>query len=191
MSESRWMLVGFVIFVMWTILFWFVWVSVADGVDTAQCEVEPASPWAPQGYICPPMYGEGTASTWPGPGVARNDCVYPWADCPEIVIQSHQTGLTVRVTPTMWCMCWVGVTGPQGETARIADLDPSTLAALGLDPGQGLYGVTVWREGVYPVTGPADVGSTEVPSPSSLPPATDDGIGEPAPQALPDTAYQP
>ena len=106
------------------------------------CRPEPASQWAPAGFVCPPIYGSGTASTWPGPGVARNDCVYPWTACPPIVVTSVDTGRSVTVTPSMWCMCWVGFTGPQGETARLVDLDPVTLAALGLE-GQGLYPVWV------------------------------------------------
>lgn len=112
-------------------------------VASYACEVEPASVHAPAGFICPPMYGDGTASTWPGPGVARNDCVYPWTACEPVAITSHQTGITVIVTPSMWCMCWVGVVGPLGETARIVDLDPPTLAALGLDPARGLWPVRV------------------------------------------------
>lgn len=156
----------------------------AAAVDTRLCEVEPASQWAPQGFICPPMYGEGTASQWPGPGVARNDCVYPWTSCPPITITAIDTGRSVTVTPTMWCMCWVGVTGPLGETARIVDLDPATVAALGLDPGRGLH-----RVQVYPAGGSAgqDPGNP-LPSPS---PATDGAGAEAPPQALPDTAMQP
>lgn len=157
-------------------------------VDPSQCEVEPASQWAPQGYICPPIYGEGVASQWQGPGVARNDCTWPWTACPRIRIESVDTGLSVEVSPTMWCMCWVGVTGPQGETARIVDLDPATVAALGLDLGRGLHHVRV-----YPVAGPARDDSAE--NPSALPDPPGDGVSDSgsghSSQVLPDTRYMP
>ncbi len=107
------------------------------------CEPEPASQWAPAGLICPPLFGDGTASRWQGPGVARNDCVWPWTDCQPIRITAHQTGLSVIVTPVMWCHCWTGVSGPSGESRRIVDLDPATLSALGLDSSTGLYSVNV------------------------------------------------
>ncbi len=107
------------------------------------CEPEPASQWAPSGWICPPLFGDGTASRWQGPGVARNDCQWPWTDCQPIRITSHQTGLSVIVTPSMWCHCWTGVSGPSGETRRIVDLDPATLSALGLDSSAGLFSVNV------------------------------------------------
>jgi hypothetical protein len=37
--------------------------AVAMVVRANECTPEPASPWAPAGWICPPAYGEGTAST--------------------------------------------------------------------------------------------------------------------------------
>ena len=103
-------------------------------VRANECEVEPASEWAPQGFICPPHYGDGDASMWGGLGVAVNSCVYPWTACPPIRITSHVTGVSIVVTPVMWCHCWVNLTGPNGETERLVDLDPAAVAALGLDP---------------------------------------------------------
>ena len=95
--------------------------------------------YSPTGVAGCEVYGEGTASWWQGPGVARNDCTWPWTACAPISVTSHQTGLTIIVTPTMFCDCYTGT-----SRERIVDLDPAALAALGLDPGQGLYPVTVY-----------------------------------------------
>lgn len=117
-----------------------------------ECEPEPASVWAPAGYVCEPHYGIGTASTWDGPGAATNGCsweVRHSVGCPLIAIRSLDTGLVVITRPVEWCMCWVGVRGPLGETERLVDLSPDLVAALGL-PGPGLYDVEVrpFREGI-------------------------------------------
>ncbi|HYI66358.1 MAG TPA: hypothetical protein VEW95_05505 [Candidatus Limnocylindrales bacterium] len=123
---------------------------VPAAVGAGDCEPEPSSIWAPAGWVCPPVYGTGTASSWPGPGAARNDCTYPWTACEPIVVTSLDTGLQIIVTPVTWCHCWTGVTGPNGETARIVDLDPASVAALGLDPADGLWRVSIapFREGI-------------------------------------------
>lgn len=117
----------------------------------AGCRPEPASQWAPAGYVCDPHYGIGTASTWQGPGSAVNSCSYPWTDCQTIAVQSLDTGLVIVTRPTMYCHCWVGVTGPNGETERLVDLGPELVAALGL-PGPGLYDVKVWPVTTLPDT---------------------------------------
>lgn len=85
-------------------------------------------------------YGSGWASWWSGPGVARNDCVWPWNDCTPITITSHDTGLSVTVTPTMYGDLYTGT-----PNQRLVDLDPSTLKALGLwgERDRGLFRVTV------------------------------------------------
>jgi hypothetical protein len=94
---------------------------------------------------------EGIASTWGGPGAATHECVFPWKSCATRAVQSLQTGVTIIVTPTMYCDCFVGRVGPNGETERLIDLDPSMVRALGLDPAAGLWPVAVWR--VDPRTG--------------------------------------
>ncbi len=86
----------------------------------------------------------GIASTWAGPGAATHDCVWPWKNCASRAVQSLDTGLVILVTPTMYCDCFVGRVGPNGETERLIDLDPSMVRALGLDPAVGLWRVTVW-----------------------------------------------
>lgn len=88
--------------------------------------------------------GTGIASMWQGPGAATHDCVYPWTSCATRAVQSLETGVTIIVTPTMYCDCYVGRTGPNGETERLIDLDPGQVRALGLDPADGLWGVRVW-----------------------------------------------
>jgi hypothetical protein len=82
---------------------------------------------------------EGWASTWSGPGAATHDCVWPWTDCQPRKVQSLKTGVTIIVTPTMYCECVVpGAPHPY----RLIDLDPSQVAALGLPPNS-MYQVTV------------------------------------------------
>lgn len=86
------------------------------------------------------MYGEGLASWWGGPGVARNDCLYPWTRCAPIRVTSMSTGLTVTVRPTMYCDCYTGT-----SDERLVDLDPASLRALGLwdQRSRGLFPITV------------------------------------------------
>ena len=117
----------------------------APSVD-AECEPYPIGPDSPTGCVGDVAYGTGTASTWGGPGVARNDCVWPWTNCTPIRITSLDTGLQVVAVPSMYCDCWRGLeageTGPNGELPRLVDLDPATVAALGLS-GPGLWRVVV------------------------------------------------
>jgi hypothetical protein len=131
---------------------WFGYVSAAIAAcmllvpapTAAECQrYEPVPPNEPTGIKGCEVYGPGTASMWGGPGIARNDCIYPWTDCQRIAITSLETGIVIVVTPTMYCDCWQGGNGPNGETARIVDLDPAAVAALGLDPSQGLFPVRV------------------------------------------------
>ncbi len=150
------------------------------GVGTVQaneCEPEPASQWAPAGWKCPPAFGIGDASRYPGPGVAVNSCVFPWDACPPIAITSMQTGITVVVIPSMWCHCYVNAPGPQGETARLVDLDPATVAALGLHWEDGMYRVSVEPASYLPMA-PATPRRVEPPPRPSHGPT----------EALPDTA---
>lgn len=110
----------------------------------------------PSGWAGCEVYGHGIASRWSGPGVARNDCEWPWTACVPIRITADETGRAVVVTPTMFCDCRVGL--DWGETTRIVDLDPATVAALGLPMDNGLYPVTV-----EPVQGPAIVAPQVLP----------------------------
>lgn len=114
----------------------------ARAADPPGCRHEPESQWAPAGWVCPPRYGDGIASAWPGPGAAVNWCDWPWDDCAPIRVTSYRTGLSIIVTPTMWCHCYVHHRGPNGEGPRLVDLDPGQRAALGLHY-RGLYRVRV------------------------------------------------
>ena len=119
-----------------------IFLSFFAGMVSAECvSYPPNPPHEPSGVKGCVLYGEGTASTWGGPGVARNDCVYPWTDCTPIRITSLDTGLSIEVTPIMYCDCYMRP-GPNGEQTRIVDLGPSEVAALGL-PGPGLWPVRV------------------------------------------------
>jgi hypothetical protein len=86
----------------------------------------------------------GIASMWGGPGAASHDCVFPWTACQTRAVRSLDTGVVIIVTPRMYCDCFVGRVGPNGETERLIDLDPAMVAALGLDPVAGLFRVEVW-----------------------------------------------
>lgn len=97
----------------------------------------------------PALAADGWASTWQGPGAATNDCRWPWTDCATRSITSKDTGLSITVTPTMYCECYVpGVQRPY----RIIDLDPSQVRALGLDPSRGLWRVSVTYTDALPDT---------------------------------------
>ncbi len=108
----------------------------------AECErYAPNPPNEPTGIKGCEIYGEGIASMYSGPGVARNDCVWPWTGCTAIRITSLDTGISVDRIPQMYCDCYTGT-----ADQRIVDLDPPTVAALGLDPALGL-----WRVRISPI----------------------------------------
>lgn len=116
-------------------------VSLPSGASAA-CHSIDVTWYAPTGIAGCARYGAGVASWYHGSGVARNDCT--WArrhagPCQAIAIRSLQTGLVVRVTPVEYCDCFTGT-----ADERLVDLDRTTLAALGLDPADGLYPVEVW-----------------------------------------------
>jgi hypothetical protein len=108
----------------------------------ARCHAIEITWYSPTGIAGCEVYGVGWASHYPGPGVAVNACEWPWTDCAPIRITVLATGASLTVTPTMFCDCYTGVhSGPLRE--RLVDLDPSALAALGLDPSLGLFKVRV------------------------------------------------
>lgn len=138
-----------VVLIVVAVLLLFLILGVIDPVLGACEAYEPDPPNEPSGVMGCVVYGEGDASMWAGPGVARNDCVYPWTDCQPIRITSLETGVSVDVTPTMFCDCYQRP-GPNGETLRLVDLDPPTVAALGLNPDVP----TLHRVRVEPVSVP-------------------------------------
>jgi hypothetical protein len=137
--------VGIVVYVILSLLLGLVvWLALAPGSAAAACEhYAPNPPNEPTGVKGCTVYGEGFASMWGGPGIARNDCVWPFTGCQPIRITSLDTGISVDRTPTMYGDLYTGT--PEW---RIVDLDPATVAELGLDPARGLWRVTVEPIGI-------------------------------------------
>lgn len=89
---------------------------------------------------------DGVASHYgPGTGVATQWCTWTLrhtSGCGLLAIQSHQTGLVAIAPVVDWCQCHRGT-----ADERIVDLQWGVVAALGLDPADGLYDVTTWPVG--------------------------------------------
>lgn len=115
---------------------------------------------------------DGIASWWHGKVAAVPSCTWPWTDCPPVQVQSLDTGMVIVVTPAMWCQCYVGT-----SDERLIDLTTSQLAALGLDPAQGLYRVRVTP--FDPASAGGGLGNGAGGGPAVIPPAP-----------LPDTAME-
>lgn len=115
----------------------------------AACRMTAKEWYNPTGWEGCTVYGDGIASRYAGPGVARNDCTWPWRRCTPIRITSFQTGLSIIVRPRMFCDCYT-----RTRRQRLVDLDPAAVRALGLAWADGLYPVSV--EPVDPATGLPD-----------------------------------
>jgi len=155
MRRERWIVHALVVILLLVAVAW-----AGSSRVRAACHPIGVTWYSPTGVAGCERYGVGTASMWQGPGAARNDCVWPWRRCQTIRIQSLTTGLTIVVTPTMFCDCWQGGIGPNGERPRIVDLDPSMIAALGLDPSDGL-----WKVRVTPVLATTTLPNTAMEAP--------------------------
>jgi hypothetical protein len=128
---------AFVVLLLFTLAL-LVWLFLVPNSVRAGCRAEPVTPDTPTGIAGCEVYGEGIASRWSGPGIARNDCVWPWTGCQPIRITSLDTGISITVTPTMFGDLYTGT-----ADQRIVDLDPAAVEALGLDWSRGLYPVRV------------------------------------------------
>ena len=93
----------------------------------AECHEIEVRAWSPTGLAGCTVYGRGTVSWYAGPGVTRNDCLWPWKSCTVIRITSLDTGRTITRQPSMFCDCYTGT-----AAERVIDLDPSALKQLGL-----------------------------------------------------------
>lgn len=106
------------------------------------CVPTPATIWHPAGVEGCTLDGptDGIASTYPGVTAAANWCSWTLrhsVGCGTWTVQSHVTGVTIVVTPGEFCQCyWM-------TDRRLIDLIPDQVRALGLDPADGLFAVTV------------------------------------------------
>ena len=114
-----------------------VWLSVPTTAEA--CERTAREAYNPTGWEGCTVYGEGWASRYEGAGVARNDCLWPWAACEPIRITALQTGRSIEVQPVMFCDCWWRRSG----WWKLVDLNRAAVEALGLDWAQGRYRVRV------------------------------------------------
>jgi hypothetical protein len=103
------------------------------------CHSIPIGPNTPSGVAGCTLDGptDGKASWYPGSSAAVNWCLYPWHDCGWIAIQSHRTGVVIRVAPHMFCDCW------WTTDRRLVDLTLRQVLAMGLDPADGTFAVRV------------------------------------------------
>lgn len=146
----KWILLSLVGFVVWVLVGWFVWSSLAS----AACEPEPITVNTPTGIAGCEVWGEGTASHYgPGNGVAMNFCTWELRHtqgCGKVRIVSLDTGIDTVVPVVDFCDCYTGT-----PRQRIVDLQYGVVAALGLDLSQGLYLVRVERAGIEQEIGTA------------------------------------
>jgi hypothetical protein len=112
--------------------------SVAKAGDET-CHRIPVTAYSPSGVAGCTLDGrtDGKASWYSGSSAAVNWCLYPWRDCGWIAVQSHRTGVVIRVAPHMFCDCW------WTTDRRLVDLTLRQVLALGLDPADGTFAVTV------------------------------------------------
>ncbi len=106
------------------------------------CEPTPETIWHPAGVEGCTLDGptQGVASTYPGDTAAANWCSWTLrhsVGCGTWTVQSLTTGVTITVSPGEFCHCyWM-------TDRRLIDLTPDQVRALGLDPADGLFAVTV------------------------------------------------
>lgn len=80
----------------------------------------------------------GVASWYSGVVAATNWCTWPFTGCGVVVVQSHATGLVITIAVGSYCDCYTGT-----DHERLIDLTRGQVLALGLDPDDGLFDVTV------------------------------------------------
>lgn len=80
----------------------------------------------------------GIASWYSGVVAAANWCTWPFTGCGVVSVQSHLTGQAITIAIGMYCDCYTGT-----DHERLIDLTRGQVLALGLDPDDGLFAVTV------------------------------------------------
>lgn len=112
--------------------------SVRAGDET--CHPIEVTDYSPTGIAGCTLDGAtaGTASWYSGVVAAGNWCTYPFIGCGVVAVQSHATGLVITIAVGSFCDCYTGT-----DHERLIDLTRGQVLALGLDPDDGLFAVTV------------------------------------------------
>lgn len=118
--------------------------ALAGGANVARAGDETCHPiavtdYSPTGIAGCTLDGPtvGKASWYSGSVAAANWCTWPFTGCGVVAVQSHQTGLVITIAVGSYCDCyWL-------TDRRLIDLTRSQVLALGLDPADGIFAVTV------------------------------------------------
>lgn len=111
--------------------------SARGGDET--CRSIPVTWYSPSGVAGCTLDGptDGIASWYGGEVAAANWCTWPWDRCGSVRVTSHQTGVTIVAPVAQYCDCW------WTSDRRLVDLTRGQVEAMGLDPAEGTFAVTV------------------------------------------------
>lgn len=186
LSQRPWPSVGVaIVFVVVSL-----WAASATRAGDETCEPIAVTWYSPSGIAGCTLDGPtaGTASWYGGDQAAANWCTWPWTDCGSVRVVSHATGVAITVAVAMFGDLYTGT-----PDERLLDLTHGQVLALGLDPADGTFAVTVTP--VDAATGIEQVGSPrlvdEFAGGSAPAEDADPAVGVGPPTVLPDTALRP